>query len=364
MIDFIPIKSYVPIFYNVMLGVMLFTAFHCSFLQMEERRNINFINAIGPILFIFILLYIGFRPIHGIFVDMTTYAYTYSRFQEGNPINVTGDRGFYSFMDFCAQTIPVEWFFALCACIYVIPVLIMSKRLFGQFWFYGFFMIAATFTFWAYGTNGIRNGMAASIFLLALGFEKNKFAMVAILIWAVSFHSSTQIPLLALIAAYVYPKPKVFLVGWFAAITLSLMFGGFWENLFANIGVEDDRTSYLTSTENAAEFSRTGFRWDFLLYSGTAVLSGWYFIFKKNFQDAFYARLFCTYLLANAFWILVIRANFSNRFAYLSWFMIGLVIIYPLLKDKLLANQNRWIGAIIFLFYFFTYTLNYLLAKS
>ncbi|HRH34501.1 MAG TPA: EpsG family protein [Catalimonadaceae bacterium] len=364
MFDFIPIKSYIPIYYNIMLVVMLLTAFHCRFLRMEDFRNIAFIQFMGFTLLIFVLLYIGFRPIHGIFVDMTTYAYTYSRFQEGNPINVTGDKGFYAFMDFCAQTIPVESFFALCACIYVIPNYVVSKRLFGTYWFYAFFMILATFTFWAYGTNGIRNGMAASLFLMAMGFEKNKIIMVAILALAASFHSTTYIPIISLIAAYLHPKPKSFLIGWFAAIALSLLFGGFWENLFANLGFDDDRTSYLTSTENAAEFSRTGFRWDFLLYSGTAVLSGWYFIFKRNFNDPFYNVLFCTYLLANSFWILVIRANFSNRFAYLSWFMLGLIIIYPLLKEKLVENQNRWIGGIIFFFYLFTYTLNYLLVKS
>lgn len=364
MFDFIPIRSYVPLYYNVMLGVMLATVFHSSFLRMNDNKNISYINTMGLVVLTLILLYIGFRPINGIFVDMTTYAYTYSRFVEGNPINFANDYGFYGFMELCAKTIPVEWFFTICACFYLIPLYIVCKRFFGPYWFYGFFMFAATFTFWSYGTNTIRNGMASSFFLLALSFHKKKGIMIPLLFLASTFHSTMYIPIFSFTIASVLPRPKLFILGWFAAIGLSLLLGGFWETLFANMGFGDDRTSYLTSTENAAEFSRTGFRWDFLLYSATAVFSGWYFIFKKKFDDPFFNRIFCCFLLSNSFWVLVIRANFSDRFAYLSWFMLGLVIIYPLLKKEMFANQNRVIGGILFFYFLFTYTLNNLLVKS
>ena len=47
------------------------------------------------------------------------------------------------------------------------------------------------------------------------------------------------------------------------------------------------------------------------------------FIVKKNYiEDQLYVKMCNIYLLANAIWILVIRANFSNRFAYLSWFYL------------------------------------------
>src|SRR5690606_39264861 len=87
---------------------------------------------------------------------------------------------------------------------------------------------------------------------------------------------------------------------------------------------------------------KTGFRWDFLLYSGLGTFAGWYFIVKRKYEDQFYQWLFHAFLFANAVWILVIRANFSNRFAYLSWFMLGIVIIYPMLKMKFFHDQNRW----------------------
>ena len=123
-------------------------------------------------------------------------------------------------------------------------------------------------------------------------------------------------------------------------IPISLAAGGFWENFFGSLGFQDDRLSYLTEGNvNDDDFSSTGFRWDFLLYSATAVYAGWYFIIKKGFEDKIYFWLFNTYVFANAFWILVIRANFSNRFAYLSWFMMALVIIYPLLKKEMIKPK-------------------------
>ncbi|MBA4135207.1 MAG: hypothetical protein C0525_10825, partial [Flavobacterium sp.] len=105
------------------------------------------------------------------------------------------------------------------------------------------------------------------------------------------------------------------------------------------------------------EFSAVGFRWDFLLYSISGVFTGLYFIFKKEFEDEFYKRLINLYLMTNAFWILVIRANFSNRFAYLSWFLLGVVIIYPFLKRVFFKEQHQIIGKIILAYFLFTYVL-------
>ena len=79
-------------------------------------------------------------------------------------------------------------------------------------------------------------------------------------------------------------------------------------------------------------FSHTGFRWDFLLYSMMPIVLGYYVVIKRGIQDRTYTILLNTYTLANAFWVMVIRANYSNRFAYLSWFMYPIVLAYPLLR--------------------------------
>lgn len=226
-------------------------------------------------------------------------------------------------------------------------------------------MLIISLSFWGYGTNGIRNGIATSFFLLALSSKKNIFTWLWI-IFAISFHKSLFIPTLAYIISFFYKNTKTYLKVWFIAIPLSLVLGSIIENFFMGLGVFSDNriTGYFEDDADIqSEFSSLGFRWDFLLYSATGVFAGWYFIIKKQFEDKLYINLYNIYLITNAFWILVIRANFSNRFAYLSWFMLGIIIIYPFLKAKFFHNQHKIIGRIIFFYFLFTFLMNFVLAK-
>jgi hypothetical protein len=168
-------------------------------------------------------------------------------------------------------------------------------------------------------------------------------------------HGSMIIPIAAFVLSIYYKNPKHYLLGWFVCIPISLALGGAIESLFASLGFAGKRIEYLTSTEFAHQFSATGFRWDFLVYSATALFAGYYFIVKKNFNDKVYIQLFNIYVTANAFWVLVIRASFSNRFAYLSWFLMATVIFYPFFKAKLFKNQQAILANIVLLYFGFTY---------
>lgn len=63
------------------------------------------------------------------------------------------------------------------------------------------------------------------------------------------------------------------------------------------------------------------------------ILVGYWAVFKKKIDNLKYNRLLSTYLLMNGLWLLCMYAGFTNRIAYLSWFMYPIVLIYPLL-DK------------------------------
>ena len=179
--------------------------------------------------------------------------------------------------------------------------------------------------------------------------------------FALLFHKTLFLPILAYLATYFYNNPKFYFKGWLMCIPLSLVLGGVWISLFSSLGFADDRLSgYLSSSSEEGTFSATGFRWDFLFHSAFAVFAGWYFVVKRGFSDALYNRLLNTYLICNGFWVLVIRANFSNRFAYLSWFMMAIVIIYPLLKKNFFKNQHALLGNIILAYFSFTYLMFYL----
>ena len=220
------------------------------------------------------------------------------------------------------------------------------------------FLFLCSFSFWSYGTNGIRNGMATSLFILALCYYDRKWLMYFWFVIAFFFHSSVVIPLAAFITAGVYKNPKIYLYIWLAAIPLSLAGGNIWQELFFNhLGFSDRTSGYLEGQQVEGSFSSTGFRWDFLFYSSFGILAGYYFIFVKKITDVFYIHLFGIYVIANAFWVLVITANYSNRFAYLSWFLMAPVIAYPMFRYKIWKDQYKGFGIILTIYYLFTYLM-------
>ena len=355
--DFIPLELYTPLYFYFLLVV--------TFVLFFELNNFGFkASKRGWVIVLFIIIYMGFRPISGrYFVDMATYARQFAIYQNGENIYNEKDIVFNFFMSLSSKIMSVNFFFFTCAFLYVYPLYLVAKKWFKHYWFYAFLLLVASFSFWSGGVNGIRNSMATSIFLFGISRDKRIFQAILILL-AIGTHKSMVLPTLGFVVAQFFNKPKVMIAFWLLCIPLSLAAGGFWENFFATLGFDDDRLSYLTEGNvNDDDFSSTGFRWDFLIYSATAVFAGWYFIVKKGFNDKIYFWLFNTYVFANAFWILVIRANFSNRFAYLSWFMMGLVIIYPFLKKKMMQNQHKVLAKVIVLYFAFTFLMNVILAK-
>lgn len=361
MITFVSIESYYPVYINICLFLVLFTLLHTRVMPMNDKKNLTFINISGLLLLAFLILYIGLRPIHAIFGDTVNYYVTYSNYQIGLPIKNAEDYGWHVFMKALAPYMSIHIFFTIISFIYIFPLYKISITYFKGYWYYAFIMFVVSFSFWTYGVNGIRNGAACSLFLWGLCYEKKKLLMGMFFAFALLFHKTLFLPILAYLATYFYNDPKFYFKGWLLCIPLSLALGGLWISLFTSLGFADDRLSgYLSGSSDEGTFSSTGFRWDFLFHSAFAVFAGWYFVIKRKYSNVFYNRLLNTYLICNGFWILVIRANFSNRFAYLSWFMMAIVIIYPLLKKDFFKNQHGVVGNIILAYFSFTYLMFYL----
>jgi hypothetical protein len=361
-VSLIPLEYYTEVFVNALLLITLIVVFHTSANTGYENNSRMFNNVAGSLVLVSVILYMGLRPISGYyFADMRTYANYFELVARGGTLP-DKDVGFTVFLTTCAGLMSVKSFFLLCAVLYVIPLYIAVRRWHKDYAFLALLACIGTFSFWGYGTNGIRAGLASSFFICALSYRKLFPIMLMFLLLSISFHKSMMLPLLAFAVTYIYNKPKTYLLGWCAAIILSAVMGGFWESFFAALGFGDVRfAGYLTSTELAHQFSSTGFRWDFLLYSSVTVIVGYLYIYKFKFQDKFYHQLYNTYVICNAFWIMVIRASFSNRFAYLSWFLMALVIIYPLLKHKMFRFQYSKIGYVLFFNYLFTYAMYYII---
>jgi hypothetical protein len=366
MFDWIPLPIYTNVFYHLLLVMTLVVGHHCMSYNIRNQQSITTLGYIGFFIMVFILFYMGLRPVSGrFFGDMGTYNKIYIGYQRGEPYRAGGDVLFHRFMWLSSKVMSAKQFFLLVDIIYILPMYWFSRVYFKKYWFFGLFMFFASFSFWSYGTNGIRNGMATSLFLAGLCFyPKRKLLMYGFFALSFYMHASLVIPIAAFLTThFLLKKPKLIFIIWLICIPLSLVGGSTWGALFESFGLFEERTQgYLTGGEKFMDqFDQTGFRWDFLLYSSTAIIAGWYFIIKKKLEDSFYNHLFGVYAIANAFWILVINAAFSNRFAYLSWFLMGAVIIYPLAKYDILKDQYKILGAILILYFMFTYLLNVIL---
>ena len=305
------------------------------------------------ILSFFLIIFMGARPIDRVFADTVGYAQGYEIVRSGwLDTSFQEERGevLWAFIhDSCAHLgWPVYVWFTLIEALYIGLVLIACYRMMRQNVYMAMLFVFSSFSFFSYGVNGIRNGMACSLIILALSYYvgNKRHKVIALLLCCCAFyiHHSTILPALCMIASDLFiKKPSWSIIFWFLSIGFSLTIGGQIESFFAGLGF-DNRFAYYIQGQNdlysMAGFSHVGFRWDFLLYSCMPILLGVYLIIKKKRIDKQYQLLFNTYVLSNAFWIMLIRASFSNRFAYLSWFMYAIVLAYPLLKIPIWEKQG------------------------
>lgn len=359
MFDFVPLNIYSKVFINAIFLTCIMTFVFTSAPE-EDWKTANYSKYGSIILLLFSLLYIGFRPINGVFVDMMTYAQTFQQYRLGALHPGEGDVGFEYYIYFATKIMTVEFFFFFCAVIYIVSLFVACRNWFPKYYFFAFLLFLGSFSFWTYGTNGIRNGMATSLFVLGVSYlEKNKMLMCFFLLLAISFHQTIALPLLAFIVTFFVTDTKKYYLFWLLSIVLSLAMGSVWIALFESLGFGGDRLSGYLTNADSSKFSSTGFRFDFLLYGAAPLVMAYFYIYKNGFEDKMYKNLLHTYIVANSFWIMVIRANFSNRFAYLSWFLMAIIIIYPLLKQHVWNNQLKKIGIVSMAYFSFTYFMSY-----
>lgn len=315
------------------------------------------------ILTLSVTFFLGLRPVSSVFIDTVMYSFNYERIEMVyRPVSLNTEWLWTNFTIFCKSVgLNVNEYFLLIEFGYIGGMFIFAwKKMKTNLWLMMLFFLIA-FQAYNFATNGIRNGLACSIELIALAFfadaEDSKFSKYFsffLMFLAMGIHRSTLLPTVAAFATYYYVKDtKLAIRFWLASIAISLVAGNLVEQLFISLGFDDRMEQYSSAhmTEGMAEnFSATGFRWDFLLYSSAPVAMIWYVTRYRHFTDRAYTMFANTYLLCNAFWIMVIRSTFSNRFAYLSWFLYPIVIAYPLLRMNLWKDQDRR-TALIFFFY-------------
>lgn len=361
-------------------GIFLFCLFiYFSYAGSNNCDKLLEKNSMVPALFFTVVLifFMGLRPVTFAFGDTINYAAGYARVSGIAEWKIDMDEEwlFNSIMLACkASGMTVSGWFFIIEIGYLGFILLAMKKLIGENPWMGMLFFLSAFSTFTFGTNGIRNGLACSIitFAFALAVNKNIAKMVIpgfIAILAMGIHKSIALPIAAFLAAsFVIKNPMIAIYFWVASIGISLVAGGTVSNFFMGLGFDDRMTQYSNGMgEFGDQFTQTGFRWDFLLYSAMPVWMTWYVSRKAQKERALYGdtleeaetgitgagriadadsmRIFnilaTTYILANSFWVMVIKAAFSNRFAYLSWFLYPVVLAYAVVRLHIWPDQDR-----------------------
>lgn len=355
MINFVPAQFYSLVYLVAISIVSIFYFFVLAPMSNQTLLDKKKPVASGLILAIILTLYIGLRPVSDFFFgDMWAYYIIYRQYAAGEAIpEYTTDILFNWIQYKMALYFEVEYFFLLICAIYTLCIYFACRRFSEENSTILFLFAASAMGFFSYATNGIRNGAASSIFILALSFfygsKKDKIVFLLLSLAAFMFHSSILVPILAVIAAAVIKNPKLMFYVWAAALLLSLLFGDLVTDIIIGLGISDRLNDYIIGSSYLSETINMGFRWDFILYSALPISLGFYAIFIKKIYTRTYLLLLSVYTYANAFWLLIIRSSFSNRFAYLSWFIYSIVLAYPLLSLPLWKKNQGLITALFLL---------------
>lgn len=307
-----------------------------------------------------LVVWIGFRPVSYLFGDTVNYALEYRMLQTRDVrMNWHSEWLWQWLMVGCKATgFSVNVFFLIVAAGYVLSALWAVKRLLPSDPMLGTLFLVSSLMFFSFSVNGLRNGLACHLVLLAITFLlDDKYVLGgALCLLAFGIHRSTLLPIAATLAGIFFIRDvRYSIIFWLSSILISLIAGDMVSNFFASLAFDDRMAAYTTAKGmDMGQFSKTGFRWDFLLYSSAPVILSWYICVRRKIQDNWYNVICTTYCLCNAFWIMVIRSAYSNRFAYLSWFIYPIVVAYPLINLPVWEDQDRKTGWILLAYVGFT----------
>lgn len=301
-------------------------------------------------------IFIGLRPIHKVFVDMPQYLGRYLNWS--GPFTFTFDTENFIYDNLMNWLASIHFepvlFYILISTIYFMCTYLACKRLFPNNTLAAFLVFLAAFSTFSYGTNGIKAGSAAAVFLVALSYRSNLMICALLMCASWGFHHSMILPITAFVISLVFKNPKYYFYGWGFCLLMAVFHVSAFQELFAGFADEKGR-SYLDETGFDSSTFVTGFRPDFILYSAMPVVVGYIAKFKKGIQSEMYDVLLYTYMTTNAVWMLCMQAAFTNRIAYLSWLMYPIVLIYPFLQGN--WGPNRYNAFAKVMAYHLSFTL-------
>ena len=357
-------------FQYIVFFMVLWCIIQCARGVVFDNQIVAIDQLLGMLVAAAIILLMGMRPSSSAYGDTVNYASGFNRMARniGDSRLHIGKEWLYDIITYySAKYGSLRSYFTIFAILYVVPLWLAMRRIFKEYNFIPFIVVISMFTFWTYGVNGMRNGVGASLFILAMTYVENIPLMVGIALLGAGIHNSIYLMIAGALIAWFWNDSRVYIAAWFACIILSLLYGNSiqtWMAGFADSVADDNKLSDYLANESLVDFQKLGvsrtFRWDFLVYSGLGVGIGTYFLLFRYLKDQYYQWIFNIYLICNSFWVLIIRAPYSNRFAQISWFILPVVLVYPFMRKRFWVNQEKMLAISILIFYAFGFITNML----
>ena len=344
--------AYYQTIYLIIVTLMTLVAYS----QYQSRNGLREFkhtttDTIAGALVVFMVVFIGLRPVSGhYFVDMANYVKHYTYIYEGEPFYFDTNAENLLFDNLFAwwgsEQLGYTSFFVLIAAIYFSAAYLGIRKLFPNHRLTAYLVFLAAFSTFSYSTNGIKAGAAASLFILAMGYRENLKVCIPLVLLSWGFHHSMIMVVAGFVLTLFVKNPKYYFAGWVFCFLMAAAHVTAFQHFFSGFTTEHGANYLLT--EGGNEGTKGGFRIDFILYSAMPVLVGWYAVFKKKMRlSPLYKDLLNLYLCLNGLWMLCMYANFTNRIAYLSWFLYPIVLIYPYLQEQWGKARYKTFGLVM-----------------
>ena len=289
-------------------------------------------------------IFIGLRPDWVGFADSRNYIRMIEYFSgEKFVFDIDTDNILFDNLLYWVACNSLGWtiFFIIISFIYFGGIFVACRKMFPRDTLFAYLIYLAAFSTFSYATNGIKAGVAASLFLVAIAYRDKRWLSITLMAMSYGFHHSMQLLIVAYVIVSFVKNTKYYLWIWGFSLVMAILHITTFQEFFSGLTDEQGAT-YLLANESQESAYLTGFRLDFILYSAAPIVVGYYLVFKRGLKTEKFNLIYNLYVLANSIWLLCMYASYTNRIAYLSWQLLPIVLIYPFLNDRLYPQQYKY----------------------
>ena len=219
-------------------------------------------DALVGVLVIFLILFIGLRPVSASFVDMLNYVLYYEVLYDGATFVLDWDSENKIFDNLFAWWGAVRLgytsFFVFVAAIYFAGAYLGIRKLFPNHRLTAYLVFLAAFSTFSYGTNGIKAGAATSLFIWALGYRENLKVCIPLVLLSWGFHHSMIMVVVAFVITLFVKNPKYYFWVWGFCFLMAAAHVTAFAHLFAGATTEHG-AGYLLGTGGGGMELEVGF---------------------------------------------------------------------------------------------------------